>query len=94
MSQFFLGAALSFFGLLIGLPIFLGILKYLCWFTTVNECRCKVFVLFGKVIGVIDEPGLHITPFSIGPGVLLVPFFGKVTPSICVSTSVTSAAAP
>jgi regulator of protease activity HflC (stomatin/prohibitin superfamily) len=78
MSEFFFGAALAFFGLLIGLPILLGILKYLCWFTTVNECRCKVFVLFGKVIGVIDEPGLHITPFSIGPGVLLVPFFGKV----------------
>jgi regulator of protease activity HflC (stomatin/prohibitin superfamily) len=78
MSEFFFGTALAFFGLLIGLPILLGILKYLCWFTTVNECRCKVFVLFGKVIGVIDEPGLHITPFSIGPGVLLVPFFGKV----------------
>lgn len=71
-------AAVTFFGLLIGLPILIGILKYLCWFTTVNECRCKVFVLFGKVIGVIDEPGLHITPISIGPGVLLVPFFGKV----------------
>lgn len=71
-------ALATFFGLLIGLPIFLGILKYLCWFTTVNECRCKVFVLFGKVIGVISEPGLHITPFSIGPSVLLVPFFGKV----------------
>ncbi|HRQ88143.1 MAG TPA: SPFH domain-containing protein [Bacteroidia bacterium] len=76
--NFFSGAILSFFGLLIGLPILLGILRYLCWFTTVNECRCKVFVLFGKVIGVISEPGLHITPFSIGPSVLLVPFFGKV----------------
>jgi len=75
---FLTAAAVTFFGLLIGLPIFIGILKYLCWFTTVNECRCKVFVLFGKVIGVIDEPGLHITPISIGPGVLLVPFFGKV----------------
>jgi regulator of protease activity HflC (stomatin/prohibitin superfamily) len=75
---FITAAAVTFFGLLIGLPIFIGILKYLCWFTTVNECRCKVFVLFGKVIGVIDEPGLHITPISIGPGVLLVPFFGKV----------------
>jgi regulator of protease activity HflC (stomatin/prohibitin superfamily) len=71
-------AAVTFFGLLIGLPILIGILKYLCWFTTVNECRCKVFVLFGKVIGVIDEPGLNITPFSIGLKVLLVPFFGKV----------------
>jgi regulator of protease activity HflC (stomatin/prohibitin superfamily) len=78
MTGFIAGAALSFFGLLIGLPIFLGILKYLCWFTTVNECRCKVYVLFGKVIGVISEPGLHITPISIGPSVLLVPFFGKV----------------
>ncbi len=76
--NFLTAASLTFFGLLIGLPILLGILKYLCWFTTVNECRCKVFVLFGKVIGVINEPGLHITPFSIGPGVLLVPFFGKV----------------
>ena len=71
-------AIATFFLLLIGLPILLGILKYLCWFTTINECRCKVFVLFGKVIGVLDEPGLHIVPFSIGPGVLLVPFFGKV----------------
>jgi len=78
MTEFITTAALTFFGLLIGLPIFLGILKFLCWFTTVNECRCKVFVLFGKVIGVIDQPGLHITPFSIGPGILLVPFFGKV----------------
>lgn len=75
---FITAAAVTFFGLLIGLPILIGILKYLCWFTTVNECRCKVFVLFGKVIGVIDEPGLHITPISIGPSVLLVPFFGKV----------------
>ncbi len=78
MTTFLSTAAFVFFALLIGLPIFLGILKYLCWYTTVNECRCKVFVLFGKVIGVIDEPGLHLTPFSIGPSVLLVPFFGKV----------------
>ena len=78
MTEFILGATLAFFGLLIGLPILIGIVKYLCWFTTVNECRCKVFVLFGKVIGVVSEPGLTITPFAIGPSVLLVPFFGKV----------------
>jgi len=53
-------------------------MKYLCWFTTVDECRCKVFVLFGKVIGVIDEPGLHMTALKVGPGVLLTPLFGKV----------------
>lgn len=78
MTEFILGATFAFFGLLIGLPIVLGIVKYLCWFTTVNECRCKVFVLFGKVIGVVSEPGLTITPLALGPRVLLVPFFGKV----------------
>lgn len=76
--NFLVAAVATFLGLLIGLPILIGIMKYLCWFTTVDECRCKVFVLFGKVIGVIDEAGLHSTVFRIGPGVLLVPFFGKV----------------
>lgn len=76
--EFVIAVIATFFGLLIGLPILTGILKYLCWFTTVDECRCKVFVLFGKVIGVINESGLHVTPLKIGPGVLLVPFFGKV----------------
>ena len=76
--NFIIAAVATFFGLLIGLPILVGILKYLCWFTTVDECRCKVFVLFGKVIGVINEAGLHVTPLKVGPGVLLVPFFGKV----------------
>lgn len=76
--SFIIAAVATFFGMLIGLPILVGIVKFLCWFTTVDECRCKVFVLFGKVIGVISESGLHFTPFKVGPGVLLVPFFGKV----------------
>jgi len=76
--SFLTAAVITFFGLLVGLPILIGIFKFFCWFTTVDECRCKVFVLFGKVIGVIDKPGLHFTPFKIGLGVLLVRFFGKV----------------
>lgn len=78
MTEFFITAIGTFFGLLIGLPIFLGLVKFFGFYTTVDECRCKVFVLFGKVIGVIAEPGLHITPFKVGPGVLLCRFFGKV----------------
>lgn len=76
--SFLTGFLAAFFGLLVGLPILIGIIKYLCWFTTIDECRCKVFVLFGKVMGVIQEPGLHITPLKLGVRVLLVPFFGKV----------------
>lgn len=76
--NFLIAAAVTFFGLLIGVPILLGLIKFFGFFTTVPECRCKVFVLFGKVIGVIDEPGLHFTPFKVGPGVLFCRFFGSV----------------
>ena len=46
-------------------------------FTTVKERECKVYVLFGKVLGVLDEPGLHILPAKIGPAAFIVNFFGK-----------------
>jgi len=68
----------TFFGMLIGFPIILGMCRLAGWFTTVKECHCKVYVLFGKVIGVIDEPGLHFLPFKVGLRVLLVRFFGRV----------------
>lgn len=46
-------------------------------YTVVKERECKVFVLFGKVLGVIDEPGLHILPAKIGPAALIVNLLGK-----------------
>ncbi len=30
------------------------------FYTIVAERQCKVYVLFGKVIGQLDEPGLHL----------------------------------
>jgi regulator of protease activity HflC (stomatin/prohibitin superfamily) len=47
-------------------------------YAIVEERQCKVYVLFGKVLGVLDEPGLHILPFSIGPSAIIVPLFGNV----------------
>ncbi len=46
-------------------------------YTTVKERQCKVYVLFGKVLGVLDEPGLHILPLRLGPAAFLVSIFGK-----------------
>jgi len=45
-------------------------------FTIVQERTCRVYVLFGKVIGIIAEPGLHILPFKIGPSAFVVNLFG------------------
>ncbi|MBM3795338.1 MAG: SPFH/Band 7/PHB domain protein [Acidobacteria bacterium] len=46
-------------------------------YTTVEERQCKVYVLFGKVLGVIDEPGLHILPFKLGAPAFVVNLLGK-----------------
>lgn len=46
-------------------------------YTIVEERRCKVYVLFGKVIGVLNEPGLYILPFNLGLAAFIVNFFGR-----------------
>jgi regulator of protease activity HflC (stomatin/prohibitin superfamily) len=45
-------------------------------FAVVQERTCRVYVLFGKVIGILDEPGLHILPFKIGPSAFVVNLLG------------------
>lgn len=67
----------TFLGLLIAEPILLGIAKMLGLFAIVQERTCRVYVLFGKVIGEISEPGLHILPFVLGPSAFIVNLFGK-----------------
>jgi regulator of protease activity HflC (stomatin/prohibitin superfamily) len=57
-------------GLLAGLARFFGL------YTTVEEGTCRVYVLFGKVIGEIDEAGLHILPLTLGLQALIVNWLG------------------
>jgi len=45
-------------------------------FAIVQERTCRVYVLFGKVIGILDEPGLHVLPFKIGPAAFVINFLG------------------
>ena len=70
----------SFIISVVAVPFFLGWLRFFNFYTTVNEGQCKVYVLFGKVLGVIDQPGLHFLWLSLGPQAALVQFFGKVYP--------------
>jgi regulator of protease activity HflC (stomatin/prohibitin superfamily) len=70
-------AVVTFFGLFIGVPIAVGILKLFGVFTTVRERECKVFVLFGKVIGQVEEPGFVFLPAYLGLRAFIVNFFGR-----------------
>ncbi|MBV8216579.1 MAG: SPFH/Band 7/PHB domain protein [Verrucomicrobia bacterium] len=73
---FILVFIITFFVSIFALPIVLGWLKLISFYTTVNEGQCKVYVLFGKVLGVIDQPGLHLLWLSLGPQAALIKFFG------------------
>jgi regulator of protease activity HflC (stomatin/prohibitin superfamily) len=76
--SFVLAFLLGFVAAAAATPALLGTLRGFGLYTTVAESHCKVFVLFGRVIGVLSEPGLHVPLLSLGPRALLVPFFGRI----------------
>jgi len=76
--SFLIALFLTFFGCLIFVPVFMALAGFFCVFAIVQEREAQVFQLFGKVIAVIDEPGLHVLPLKIGPHALLIRFFGTV----------------
>jgi regulator of protease activity HflC (stomatin/prohibitin superfamily) len=63
-------------GLMI-VPFCLAIAKGFGLYATVQECEAQVFTLFGKVLGTIDQPGLHFPFLIFGPRAFLLPLFGK-----------------
>jgi regulator of protease activity HflC (stomatin/prohibitin superfamily) len=46
-------------------------------YAIVNERTCRVYVLFGKVIAKLDEPGLHILPLKLGASAFFINLLGK-----------------
>ncbi|MFN3150705.1 SPFH domain-containing protein [Bremerella sp.] len=69
IAGFFVGVAF--------IPVMLRVATSFGLYVIVHECESHVYTLFGKVIGTIDEPGLHLPISKFGLGALLVPFFGK-----------------
>jgi regulator of protease activity HflC (stomatin/prohibitin superfamily) len=73
-----LGAAVaSFFASFLVIPIALGLLKRFGLYTVVEERRCHVYVLFGKVVLTLDEPGLYVLPFKMGWRAFVIGWLGK-----------------
>jgi regulator of protease activity HflC (stomatin/prohibitin superfamily) len=73
-----LGAALVTFGLMfILMPLAMFVVRVLGLYTIVDERTSQVYILFGRVIGIIDEPGLHILPFRLGLSAFLVNWIGQ-----------------
>lgn len=74
---FIVAAVITFVSMWIVAPIFFFFLRRFGFYTIVQEGTCKVFILFGKVIGVLREPGLHILPAKLGLNAFLVNWLGS-----------------
>lgn len=73
----FTAAIATFIACFILMPMFLGFVRAFGIYTIVQEQRCHVYVLFGKVIGVLSEPGLYLLPMKLGPAAFIVHWFGR-----------------
>lgn len=76
-SHFLLAAAVTFIGCSIAVPLILSIGRIIGLYAVVQERRSQVYMLFGKVVGTLDEPGLHFLPAKLGPAAFLVNWLGK-----------------
>jgi len=75
--SFITAFVVTFFGMFIVLPIFLGLLRAFGLYAIVEEGTCHVYVLFGKVLAVLDEPGFYPLLLRLGPAAPIVNWLGK-----------------
>ncbi len=70
-------AFVAFLAFGFGVPLLLRFLRWFGVYFVVEERRCHVYTLFGKVVAVYDQPGLHSLWPALGVRALLVPLFVK-----------------
>ncbi len=70
-------AVITFFSLFLIMPILGGLTRALGVYTIVEEGRCHVYVLFGKVVAILEEPGLYFLWQKMGPQALIVNWLGR-----------------
>jgi regulator of protease activity HflC (stomatin/prohibitin superfamily) len=75
--QFAVAAFIVFIGMWFAMPLALFFVRLAGLYTIVEEGTCQVFILFGRVAGILREPGLHILPLKLGPSAFLVNWLGS-----------------
>ena len=76
-TAFLIAVGATFIGMGILVPFLLGLARLLGLYAIVEERSCRVYVLFGKVLGVLDEPGLHFLLARLGPAAFVVHWLGR-----------------
>ena len=77
MIDFLVAAAATFVGMFLLVPAFLALVRMFGLYTIVQERQCRVYMLFGKVIAILDEPGLHFLWIKLGWRAPLLNWIGR-----------------
>jgi regulator of protease activity HflC (stomatin/prohibitin superfamily) len=70
-------AFMTFMVFLIGEPIARWLMRVFGFYAIVEEGTCHVYVLFGKVVSVLREPGLNLLWLKMGPMAFVINWLGK-----------------
>jgi regulator of protease activity HflC (stomatin/prohibitin superfamily) len=77
LTEFLTAAAVTFVACLIFVPILFALARLFGLYAIVPERHAFVYVLFGKVIETVDEPGLQLLPLKLGWRAFFVNWLGK-----------------
>jgi regulator of protease activity HflC (stomatin/prohibitin superfamily) len=77
MMQSVVAALVVFVGAFLAEPLLLALVRLFGLYAVVRERTCRVYMLFGKVAGVLDEPGWHFLPAKLGSTAFVVNMFGS-----------------
>jgi hypothetical protein len=77
MVEFLITVALVLATLFATEALITGLFGLFGVYTIVKERTCHVYVLFGRVVGIIGKPGLSFLWTRLGPAALIVNWLGK-----------------
>lgn len=75
--NFLIAAVFTFFGLFFLVPFFQFLLRLLGFYAVVQEGTCHVYVMFGKVLAVLDEAGFYFLWPRLGLAAPIVNWLGR-----------------
>src|SRR5580704_3399058 len=70
-------ALVTLLAALIGEPLLLGLGRIFGIYAVVEERTARVYMLFGKVVGILDDPGLHFLPSRLGVSAFVINLLGN-----------------
>lgn len=70
-------AVITFTMLMLAVPLLLFVARLFGFYAIVHERKCHVYVLFGEIIGVLDDPGFYLLWPQLGWKALFVQWLGQ-----------------